>query len=61
MDKIITAREAAEILGVSRARVYALLTAGRIGDKVNGISYEKTIKQRDSRKQGRPEGSYKVD
>lgn len=58
--KTITAAEAADILGVTRQRVYALLTAGKIGDKIKGISYAKTIKYKASRKAGRPEGSYKI-
>ena len=58
-DRIISRKEAMEILSLSSARVSQLLGQGRIGTREMGISYAKTIAFRDARKPGRPEGSYK--
>lgn len=59
MTKIITASEAAEILNLSRQRISQLLKTGRIGTRDTGIEYDKVIQYRDSRTNGRPEGTYK--
>lgn len=59
MDKIITAKEAADILNLSRERISQLLKARKIGTREGGIEYDKVIHYRDNRKNGRPEGTYK--
>jgi len=57
--KTLTARETAEILGVSLQRVYKLLGQGRIGTRKTGIQLEKVFEYKITRKNGRPQGSYK--
>lgn len=56
MARIITAEEAAEILGTSTTIPYRLRTRGDIRDPISGgIDYDKVIAYRDSRpKRGRP-------
>ena len=58
-NKIITSIEAQKILGISRARISLLLSQGRIGTREKGIEYKKVIEYLESRKTGRPLGSYK--
>lgn len=57
-NKIITTKEAAEILGVTRSRVSILLKNGRIGTREKGISYDLVMQYKKNRKHGRPEGIY---
>lgn len=57
--KIISSAEAAKILGVSRSRVSQLLKNGKIGMAETGIEYNKVVMYRETRKNGRPLGSYK--
>lgn len=59
MDKQITAAEAAEKLGVTTERVYALIHEGRLPAERFGRAYvikEKNLKLVIDRKPGRPKG-----
>ena len=58
-NRIITTKEAKEILGISRARISILLKQGRIGTREKGIEYKKVLEYKKNRKTGRPLGSYK--
>ena len=58
-NKIITSIEAQKILGISRSRISLLLKQSRIGTRDTGIQYKKVIEYLESRKPGRPLGSYK--
>jgi len=58
-NRIITSIEAQKILGISRSRISLLLSQGRIGTREKGIEYDKVIEYSESRKVGRPLGSYK--
>lgn len=58
-SRIITTIEAQKILGISRSRISLLLSQGRIGTREKGIEREKVIEYLESRKPGRPLGSYK--
>ena len=61
MTTIITAVEAADILGVSRQCISQLLKAGLIGTPENGIELDLVIRYKYERnKPGRPVGTYKT-
>jgi hypothetical protein len=60
MTTIITAVEAADILGVSRQRVSQLLKQGIIGSPETGIELDMVTRYKYGRnKPGRPVGTYK--
>jgi len=60
MNKLLTAAEAAQILEVSKSRVYSLVKSGRLEVKDGYITHDSVIKQKENRRIGRPIGSSRL-
>lgn len=60
MNNLLTAAEAAQILEVSKSRVYSLVKSGRLKVKDGYITHDSVIKQKENRRIGRPIGSSRL-